>query len=187
MTLLVFQRYSEASGSDKARRRERHTGTGKLRIQIDKDKGKVHFYTGNQAGVLEICKQSYIATRMNPRRIALHVTERAATSQEKLKNIAITDENEEEEKVPDNKQDNAILNVETSRISLELSRMEEKMHELASHAEHSKDTEQDFHLKQVRLHRAVRYWPIFRMVVVIIAGIVQTVFAFNHMKSRHIL
>ncbi|KAL7575806.1 hypothetical protein ACA910_003131 [Epithemia clementina (nom. ined.)] len=184
MTILVFQRNNEASWTERAKPRDKVTGSGKIRLQIENEKGDIHFYTGNSAGILEICQQSYKATPATPRRLALNITQRAATAQEQLKNTAITDQ--EEEKIPDKDQTNAILNVETSRISLELGRMEEKLKELVSHSEHSMDMEQDFHKKQVRLNRAVRYWPMFRMAVVIVAGIVQTIWAVNHMRSRHI-
>ena len=171
---------------DKTKNRKR-TGSSRIRTQIEEPKGAVHFYNGNGGGQLEICRQSFKATPAAPRRIALNITQRAATVQEQLKNTPIYDEvKQNEEKIPDKEQGNAILNVESSRISLELGRMEEKLKELASHSELSRDMEQDFHKKQVNLHRAVRYWPMFRIIVVIVAGVAQAIWALNHMKSRHV-
>ena len=185
MSLLVFQNKSPKKTSNR-----RSTGSSRIRTEIETPKGAVHFYTGNSGGgQLEICRQSFQATPAAPRRIALNITQRAATAQEQEQNAPILDEvkPQKKETIPEKEQQGtALLHVESSRISLELGRMEEKLHELASHSERSRDMEQEFHQKQVQLQGAVRYWPMFRISVVLIAGVAQAIWAVNHMKSRHV-
>lgn len=186
MTIMVFRKSTE--GMFRMDRENPITGTGHMRVQVDQPKGDIHFYTGNGGGMLEICQQSYKASSRNPRRLGLHIQKRAATAEERVKNAVIVTNQEDTKKIiPKTKEiSNAALTVETSRISVEMGRMEEKMRELASHSEQSMDMEQEFHKKQLTLNRAARFWPIFRMAVVIVAGIVQTVIAVRVMKSRHI-
>lgn len=201
MSLFLFQEstthQSEAllNSLQKARNilDKKVTGTKKSRLPIDREKGTLHFYTGNTAGVLEICQQAFKATPEQPRRIALNITKRLATVQEQLKNTPILAQTDSdttsaatEEIVPKEHQVSAILTVESSRISLELQRMKDLATDLSLHADHSKKIQQDHHRSSVRLHNAVHYWPIFRILVVIVAGFLQVKLVVDYMKSRHI-
>lgn len=168
---------------DKNRKRSKTTGTRKLRKIVDTEQGTLDFYTGNTAGLLEICVQSYKATPSKPRRIGLSIKQRAATVQERTQNAPIA---KEQENIPDNVLTNSILTVETSYISVELENMDQKLVELASQSARSKDMEHEFHSKSIHLNKAVQYWPIFRIVVVVFAGLVQAHLVVSYMKSKHI-
>jgi len=184
LSISLTQREDNKFGwNDKSRRRSKTTGTGKLRQLVETETGTLNFYTGNTAGVLEICIQSYKATPSKPRRVGLSIQQRSATLQEQKQNAPIQ---KEQEKIPDNVQSDSTLAVETSHISIELEKMEQKITELVSNSARSKDIEQDFHSKSIYLNKAVRFWPIFRIVVVILAGVVQAHLVVSYMKSRHI-
>jgi len=168
---------------DKTRKRVKPTGTRTLRQSVEAEKGTMQFYTGNTAGFLDICIQAYKATPSKPRRIGLNIKKKGATLQEQQQNAPLQKKQEE---FSDKDLSNSILTVESSHISIELEKLESKMSEMASNAERSKDIEQNFFSKSVDLNKAVVYWPLFRIVVVMIAGFVQAHLVVSYMRSRHI-
>eukprot|EP00523_Entomoneis_sp_CCMP467_P004432 CAMPEP_0168749438 /NCGR_PEP_ID=MMETSP0724-20121128/16716_1 /TAXON_ID=265536 /ORGANISM="Amphiprora sp., Strain CCMP467" /LENGTH=242 /DNA_ID=CAMNT_0008797347 /DNA_START=155 /DNA_END=883 /DNA_ORIENTATION=+ len=184
MSISLTQREENKFGwNEKNRRRTKTTGSQKLRQLIDTETGTIDFYTGNTAGVLECCVQSYKATARNTRRLGLNITQRSATAQEQKQNAPLQ---QDQEKIPDNVQQDSILTVETSHISIELERMEAKLSELAANSGRSKDIEQDFHSKSIYLNQAVKNWPMFRIVIAIVAGVMQAHLVVSYMRARHI-
>lgn len=154
-------------------------GTQKLRQTLEQQRGSVEFLTGDADGLIEICPQAYGATRLNPSRISLKVTSQAETTDEqkaarKLMKQGPTLEEE------------FLVKAQGSQITQELQRLEEKVYELISNSESSKEREVEFHKQCVSLNRAVRYWPMFRILILLVAGYMQASHIIRFMKARHI-
>eukprot|EP00527_Entomoneis_sp_CCMP2396_P003895 CAMPEP_0198144238 /NCGR_PEP_ID=MMETSP1443-20131203/14325_1 /TAXON_ID=186043 /ORGANISM="Entomoneis sp., Strain CCMP2396" /LENGTH=262 /DNA_ID=CAMNT_0043807597 /DNA_START=105 /DNA_END=890 /DNA_ORIENTATION=- len=150
------------AATDKTRR-VKATGTVRSRQVLEEEKGTIQFYTGNKAGFLHICMQSFKATPSYPRRLGLNITKRGATLEEQTKNGPINEENKTTEKektmkITDARKSNSLLTSSSSHISIELEKMESKLIELFSNSDRSKDIEQEFHAKSLSLNKAVLYW-----------------------------
>jgi len=68
----------------------------------------------------------------------------------------------------------------------ELSTFEGRAKDLLKNSEFSKEQEVKFHNKSVKLNNAVKYWPIFRILVLVVAGYVQATHVITYMKRKHI-
>lgn len=153
-------------------------GTQKLTHQIENVEGTLVFETGGIDGHVEICVQSLSASRVNPARIALNITARAAVDE-----MAVVDQPQNEPPlVLDPSQ---MLSYYTSGITEEMTRLHTRMREVVANAEYSRDVEVGFHQQSVELNKAVFYWPAFRILILIVAGVVQVTSVLNYMKSRH--
>lgn len=164
-------------------RKGKATGTGKVRQIVEVEKGEIDFYTGNQSGFLEICVQSYKASPSQPRRVLLNLTKRVATEQEKMQNGPIQ---KEQKKFADKDVLDAILTSQSSHISVDLENMAGKMEEIMSNTAVSKNINQEFKDKSIKLNKAITFWPSLRIVAVIIAGLFQAHLVVSYMKSKHI-
>jgi emp24/gp25L/p24 family/GOLD len=153
----------------------------KTRIQLEKMEGSFDYYTSDFEGSIEVCVQSYTATAESPSRVAFHVqpqTDEAVIAEILKQERALMNERLEVE--------NRIIKDETSRITAELVRMQRRAKTISGDAQFSKQREEVFHSQSVALNQAVKYWPMIRMVVILIGGYLQVTHVVNYMKSRHI-
>jgi len=100
----------------------------------------------------------------------------------------LIEQRENEERIRQEKLDmeNKLVKTETSRISSELMRMHRRAKSIAGDAQFSKEREESFFHKSVSLNRAVRYWPMFRLLVLMVGGYLQVSHVVQYMKRRHI-
>lgn len=153
----------------------------KVREPLESQQGTFFYETEDLDGTLEVCVQSYTASMDNPSRVALTIA--PATE-----NDDIQQELESERQLLNEKleSENKVIKQETSRISAELMRMHRRAKSIAGDAQFSKKREEDFHGKSISLNKAVKFWPMVRMIVVMIGGYMQVSHVIAYMKSRHI-
>lgn len=179
-SILIFQR--DPSGGMNPRMsalgKARNPGSGRVRHQLEKREGKVEYKTSASDGLVEICVQSFQAKPDNPSRISIRVIEPMESPSMYEEDLEDKIERQEEEKRK--------LSMHSSRIAAELDSFQKRMEELAKNADNSKDRELDFHGKSIALNKAVKYWPIFRIVVLVAAGYMQATNVIRYMKSKHI-
>ena len=177
MNILVLQR--EAVGITASRStfvdRMKNKGSGRIRQQIETKQGTFDFVTSASEGLLDVCIQVYSATRQHPARVALQViTKRAVPA------VAPSDESSPF------KTDVDRLNAHSSLITEDMKRMELRLKEIGSNANYAKEREKEFHGKSVDLNKAVKYWPVFRVLVLVLSAYIQVNHVVTYMKSRRI-
>jgi len=180
MSILLFQ-----SNSDKDKMNPRHSdfskakkGSGRVRQMLEKRKGKIEYTTGeDDTSTLNICVQSFKAKPDNVARISIRIIEPLETfgHEEHLEQLA--ERREEEERK---------LSAHSSRIANELDTFIRRLEELQRNADNAKQKELEFHGKSIALNKAVKYWPIFRIVILVVAGYIQATHVIGYMKSKHI-
>ena len=92
----------------------------------------------------------------------------------------------EQKKFADKDVLDAILTSQSSHISVDLENMAGKMEEIMSNTAVSKNINQEFKDKSIKLNKAITFWPSLRIVAVIIAGLFQAHLVVSYMKSKHI-
>lgn len=155
----------------------------KVRQSLETQNGQISYFTGRlQGGTIEVCVQSYTATLEMPSRVALYIHEledaQAVENELAEKRRTLSKEQIEAE--------NKLVKEETSRITSELMRMHRRAKSIGGDAIYSKDREEAFHNISVSLNKAVKYWPMFRMAVLLVGGYFQVTHVVSFMKSRHI-
>ena len=154
----------------------------KHREPLEQRTGSFVYSTGAlEGGYLEVCLQCYTASPDSPSRVAWSFS---------LPN----EEKETERQLQVDRQkyleqlnvENKLITQETSRISAELMRLHRRARALADDAQYSKQNEENFRNMSMQLHRAVHYWPMIRILVLLIGGYLQVTHVVNFMKSRHI-
>jgi hypothetical protein len=156
----------------------KHRGTQKIQHQIQDTEGELVFETGKIDGHVEICVQSLLATKERPSRVALNITTMAAADE----NAVVDQPMNEPPLVVD---PTAMYQLHTSHITGEMTRLHNRIREILSNAEYSRDVEVGFHQQSVSLNKAVRYWPAFRILILIVAGYMQVSYVLAYLKSRH--
>jgi emp24/gp25L/p24 family/GOLD len=151
-------------------REEIDTMSGSFVVDIDQ---QVDLY-------IEICVQSYSATVDVPSRISIKVTEHTKTKEEialeerKRKLVEKFDEHEN------------IVTTHTSRISAELMRMKRRTDVIVNEIDFSKELEAQFHSKSIELQKAVQYYPMARILIIVMASVIQVTYVVQFMKSKHL-
>jgi hypothetical protein len=156
----------------------KNRGTQKIHHQIEDYEGELLFETGKIDGHVEICVQSLSATSASPSRVALNITVQATADEN-----AIVDQPQNEP--PMVLDPTAMYQLHTSHITGEMTRLHNRIREIVSNAEYSRDVEVGFHQQSVSLNKAVRYWPAFRILILIVAGYLQVSYVLGYLKSRH--
>lgn len=150
-------------------------GTGRLREQIDKKSGVIEFIMSEEGGMVEVCVQALSASRQTPVRVSLRVRLKAkepAVPQQAAPASGATDEQR--------------LHFHSSRITNDLERMLSRVDEINVNADMARDRESGFFALSMSLHKAVKYWPMFRMAIVLAAGYFQVNHVVRYMKAKHI-
>jgi emp24/gp25L/p24 family/GOLD len=156
-------------------------GPVKQREQLDEMEGSFKYETGDLQGTLEICVQSYTATAENPSRVAFSI--QVEPDLVAIARQLAMERNAFEEKL---EVENKLVKDETSRVTAELVRMHRRAKTIAGDAQFSKQREEVFHSQSIGLNHAVMYWPIARIVVLLVGGYLQVTHVISYMKSRHI-
>lgn len=176
MNILLYQKdvtNTELKGSSYRRNK---SGTGKHREHLDNKEGTIEFLTGENNGQLEICVQSYMATSERPSMISLNINMSTTIDKETKSSFQRILPNEE-----------TVVLSHSGAISGDLTRLEEKVKQILSLADYSKEYDTVFHNKSVNLNKAVRYWPILRAVILLIGGYLQMSHVVKYMRRKHIM
>ena len=155
--------------------------TGRLRKQITERDGIVEYTTGPDEGPVEICAQSASASKRVPSRIAIRVFDDAAEfggRKHLMQRLALG------QVIRSGAEQ---LTEHSSRLAEELSRLSTHIHQITGSAEYMKEREKTVHDRSLSLQKAVKFWPIFRMFVLIVAAYLQTHYVLSFLKRRHIL
>ena len=125
-------------------------------------------YTTNEDGTLQICTQSIMASRLNPRRIHLNLS----TVTEKITYIA-----------PDQSEVESHL----STLETRLSQFADEMESILDYADYSKSKEVEFHKQSLEMNAAATWWPLIQIVVLIFTGFSQANYMVQFFKRRHLI
>jgi hypothetical protein len=169
----------EADGSFKAR-----PSLARERLQLEEMTGVMFFRTPDWVGYLEICVQCFDATYQTPSRISLNIT----SSEDSLRLYeAISKSNSMSEELRKRlKQSQQVLKTETSGITRELGKLDSLVASIFKQSQVSAGRNVEFQENSLKLNKAVRYWPMFRIVILMIGGYLQVSFVLDYMKRKHI-
>jgi emp24/gp25L/p24 family/GOLD len=152
------------------------------REPFEKRTGSFVYKTGAlEGGYLEVCIQSYTASPDSPSRISWTFV--IPNEEKEIERQLQVDQQKYLEQL---NVENKLISAETSRITAELVRMHRRAKALADDAQFSKQHEEAFRAASVQLHQAVHYWPMIRMLVLLVGGYLQVTHVVRYMKSRHI-
>jgi hypothetical protein len=143
--------------------------TGRVRQHLEATTGRIEFTTGTEDGLVEICVQSMTASAQAPSRIGLRVYIEPP-------NLASITADGLVQKLTEH----------SSLISDDLSRMLSRVDQALIDADYATEREKEFREKSVSLNKAVKYWPLIRIVCLLSSGIIQARYIIQYMKSRHI-
>ena len=175
VNLLVYQRDDSSIFGQTGEAKLNKKGSRKIRHQVTAERGSLEFMTGTVHGLVDICIQSFEATKVKPSRVAVNVYSRPSDEEPRRAKASVLDGMEQGD-----------LLQHTSRITTELTNMQRKIREISANAESSKDQEVSFHNMSISLNGAVRFWPQVRIVILLIAGYIQVTSVVRYMKSKHI-
>ena len=155
------------------------TATGRIREELTKQQGTIEFLTGATDGTVDICVQSISAHASSPARFMLNVT------------VEQTMDPEEQEVM--DRQNNGVDPMETNEVKAQMGRLERDVAVLTnrastilSNADVNKDQEVAFHDQSVAMNRAAAFWPIIRVIFLIVTGFAQANHIVRYMKTHHI-
>jgi hypothetical protein len=154
----------------------------KQREPLKQRSGSFDYRTGAlEGGTLEVCIQSYTATTDSPSRVAFTVA--TPSNVHEIEQALQSERTELYERM---NVATKLVNAETSRITTELVRMHRRAKALADDGQYSKQNEEEFHNESIKLNRAVQYWPMLRIAILLLGGYMQVTHVVAYMKSRHI-
>lgn len=183
MSIVVMQK--SPSGTHRTpphhhRERAAKAPSGRIRQQLTQREGTIEYTTGIQQGLVEICVQAIAASKRWPSRIAVRVFQDKLESSgrklvlQKLARGQVIRSGAEQ------------LTEQSSRLTDELKRISNHIKQIAGTAEHTKQREKALQDRSLSLQNAVKFWPIFRMFVLISAAYMQTHYVVSFMKRKHI-
>lgn len=188
MNIMIMHRHEDLGSSwNPSKVAKMDTGgTGRLREQLETRRGSLEFLTGKLDGRLEICVQSLAARTLGASRIQLNIaTSHTETEEDKAESLQWQEEEKAQMEADKRKNRTAVVQ-NGGRISSELHQLTRRIRELEDNAEHAKNQETEFQNKSVKLNKSVKYWPMFRMIVLIVGGYMQVGHVVKYMKSKHI-
>jgi hypothetical protein len=161
------------------------SATGRIREELTERQGTIEFLTGDTDGPVDICVQSISAYASSPSRFMLNVTIEQSMDVEQQE---VMDKQEVRDK-----QNDGVDRLETSEVKAHMSRLERDLQTLTnrvstilSNADGNKDQEAVFHDQSVSMNRAATYWPIIRLIVLLVTGFTQMNHIVRYMKTHHI-
>lgn len=160
------------------------------RFQLSQQEGEVHFRTDEHDGFVEICLQSYIASQQTPTRMALRISSSEENyqifQQVATAAAAAATKKEQSQTTATNSTMSNLIEGETNYLVSELSRMERMTMDVFRKIQASTKREVEFREQSVKLNRAVRNWPIFRILCLLVGGYFQVSSVLDYMKRKHI-
>ena len=157
----------------------------KMRHQVEATIGSFEFDLNREHDdYLEICIQSYSASTERPSRVTVDVT--GVKSEEEIDMERQLQQMQNEHLIKHIENTNQMVKTQTSRISSELIRMQRRTETIVREIEFSIERENEFRAKSVSLNNAVRYYPMARIIIILMAAIIQIHYIVDYMKSKHI-
>lgn len=169
--------------NDRPKSKARRPSVTRERIMLEQKVGQMYFRTSDAEGPVEICVQSYVASPQEPTRIGLNITSSEETYQ--LFQSVVNKDTQGKPEV-ESSDVGEMLEVETSGIQRELDRLESLVNTVFKKIQASSKRDQEFKDNVISLNKAVRYWPMFRIFVVIVAGMLQLSHVLHYLKRKHI-
>ena len=183
MNIVVTHREDDALDMDTDRPKSRaRPSVTRERLMLEQQVGAMYFRTSDSEGPVEICVQSYVATPQEPSRIGLNITSSEETYQ-LFQSVVNKDSTKKTEASSDVGE---MLEMESSGIQRELDRLESLVNNVFKKIQASSKRDQEFKDNVISLNKAVRYWPMFRICVVIVAGSLQLHHVLGYLKRKHI-
>jgi len=155
--------------------------------KLQQTSGFLDFST-HGGGYVQVCVHTFAADKENPMRYSLTVMDKddALLISEGSEKVVLSARDLEKEDSQAVRDELEALRQHDSMIKDELARFTHRARELEMGMEYSKERESEFHGKSVSLNKAVKYWPIFRMMILMIGGYLQANHVVQYMKRRQI-
>eukprot|EP00536_Pseudo-nitzschia_multiseries_P000118 jgi/Psemu1/321464/estExt_fgenesh1_pg.C_20091 len=165
------------------------TGSGRIREELAQPKGRIDFLTGKDAGTVEVCVQSILASPKKPARFYLKV-ETAASDNEYDDDDGYYDDDSHisetgTKKDPDHLEHRE-LSSKMTRLERDLQTLQNRVRACLNNADFNKDQETIFHEQSVSMNRATKYWPMIQLTVLIVTGFTQANHIVRYLKTHHI-
>jgi hypothetical protein len=182
MSITISQKTGDPGGLIGSRQRRtqlsmdervKMNASGRIRQELTERQGTIEFLTGDTDGAVDICVQSISAHMSSPSRFVLNVT------------VEQTMEPEEEEDGADPLEANAVK-LHMSRLERDIQNLGNRMSTILTNADTNKDQEVKFHAQSVAMNRAATYWPVIRLIVLVVTGVTQANQIVRYMKTHHI-
>ena len=167
------------------------SGTGRVREELASKQGRIEFLTGKDAGTVEVCVQSILASTKKPARFHLRV-DMAASDEEYDDDDEYWDDDDGdvEQKQAKTKNPEHLehreLSTKMSRLERDLQTLQNRAKACLNNADYNKDQENIFHEQSVSMHRASKYWPIIQVTVLLVTGFTQANHIVRYLKTHHI-
>ena len=187
INIVVVQRYPDKFQVPDMQRKDivPKPPTKKLREQIESRQGSIFFRTQDiPHSVVEVCVQSYFATPDDPSRIGL--TLRTSEDDPDIDKEGSKVGGLTPEEIGTIQQSNRVIRSQTSGITQELVRLEKKLRDITRDINQSSRQTREHQQKSLALSQAVRNWPLFRALVLLLGGYLQVSHVLKFMARRHI-
>jgi translation elongation factor EF-G len=170
----LFQRFTDNTATFRRKTGKQDRGTVRSRSVIAESRGSIAFTTAPEdEGVLEICVQSLRASEGTPVRFSLDISMMPFVP--------------EEIKQEKRKRNDQIVDGHVSRIESDIKGCERKLQMIMNTGDFLKEKEIGVHSQSISMNNASAYWPMFHVVVLIIAGYVQANHIAKFFKKHHIV
>lgn len=168
------------------------TGSGRIREELAQRKGRFEFLTGKNAGTVEICVQSILASARKPARFHLKV-DTAASDNEYDDDDGFYDDDDHisesasksKTKDPDHLEHRE-LSTKMTRLERDLQTLQNRVKACLNNADYNKDQEALFHEQSISMNKATKYWPMIQLTVLIVTGFTQANHIVRYLKTHHI-
>jgi len=165
------------------------TGSGRIREELVQPKGRIEFLTGKDAGTVEVCVQSILASTKKPARFFLKVDTEASDNEYDDDDGYYDDDSHVSEsakkKDPDHLEHRE-LSTKMTRLERDLQTLQNRVRACLNNADFNKDQETLFHEQSVSMNRATKYWPIIQLIVLLVTGFTQANHIVRYLKTHHI-
>ena len=152
----------------------RSYGVGRMREDCKKE-GSLLFQTAEEDGIVNVCIHSIGASVDKPMRIYVNVVvdeDLATDSYEPDKESMMKQAGEVKETM--------------SRLERDFQSLTNRVRTISNSADYNKEQEVEFHEHSVAMNRAASYWPIIRLVFLIVTGLAQVNHIIGFMKAHRI-
>jgi emp24/gp25L/p24 family/GOLD len=189
MNIMVMHRGATGSSFQSAellKNRPFNRGKYRTTTHLNTLVGTVEFQTGDNDGVIDVCVQSISATETFPYRYSIRITTHSTNADPeetaRQRRVIKTMPRVQELMDPVYK-----LKIHSSHIQQDLTKMERRLQDMLNEADSLRSKEVAFHDQSVKLNSAVRYYPIFRILVLCFAAYLQVRLVIRYLRSRHII
>jgi hypothetical protein len=185
MSITVSQRASAAQrGSQETRQRRMQfsnednkvniKGSGRVREELTSQQGTIVFLTGDLDGEVDICVQSISASAKTPSRFSLNVT------------MAMTTAEDENERQKSERLDANGVKSQIGKLERDMRTLSNRVQTILSNADFNKDQEVAFHNQSIEMHKASKFWPAIRLMVLFITTFTQVNNITRYLRNHHI-